>query len=43
MCGTAGAHGMDVHHTDPLQTKARGLKWKKVSLETRMEELFADD
>ena len=43
MCGTAGAHGIGVHKTDPEQTKAGGLKWKKVSLETRMEELFADD
>jgi len=41
--GPAAKHGMSVHQTDPAEVKRRGLKWKKVSLENRMQQIFAED
>ena len=41
--GVAAKHGTSVHQTDRQQIMERGHEWKKVSLETRMEQLFADD
>jgi hypothetical protein len=41
--GPAAQHGISVHKTDPDQIKRRGLRWKKVSLEMRMEQIFAED
>ena len=41
--GPAAKHGMSVHQTDPAEVKRRGLKWKKVSLESRMQQIFAED
>ena len=35
--GVAAKHGVSLHQ----QVVERGLEWKKVSLETRMEQLFA--
>ena len=41
--GRAAAHGVAAHQADSAQMNARGLRWKKISLESRMEELFAED
>jgi len=42
-CGAAAKHGESVHKMDCEQLDEEGLRWKKVSLEERMEQLFAED
>ena len=41
--GAAAKHGISKHQADPKQIQERVQEWKKVSLETRMEQLFAED
>ena len=41
--GPAAKHGMAVRNIGPALVKRRGLKWKKVSLESRMQMIFAED
>jgi len=41
--GVAAKHAASAHQAAPQQVLEPGLEWKKVSLETRMEQLFAED
>ena len=40
--GGGAVHLVNVHKMEPFVFKMKGFKWKKVTLESRMENMFAD-
>eukprot|EP00092_Neocalanus_flemingeri_P023925 GFUD01025953.1.p1 GENE.GFUD01025953.1~~GFUD01025953.1.p1 ORF type:complete len:498 (+),score=139.47 GFUD01025953.1:51-1544(+) len=40
--GPAAEHGIAVHQVSPWEVKKHGLKWKRMSLEKRMRQIFAE-
>ena len=40
--GGGAVHLVSVHKMEPFVFKMKGFKWKKVTLESRMENMFAD-